>query len=337
MPKQFITLQDIHSLNGTVGPLIEENIEVAPVVARTPVKRMDGLEYTQPVRKTRPSGGFTNVGEGIQVTAGSYDNIKFNCKHMEAQLEVIESVIKAHQANGTPVEDILTGEASALMKDQLVDLDLQFFKGALSGVTGANKGFPGLQQMVDDSMTFGAGGTSSTLTSAYIVFEDIDHGVSFLMPNGHEISLSPWQFGQLVVLGSRTNGTLQKTNGYSSGLTGYLGLKAVKPERCIARVCNMDKNNPLDDTIGELVRSMFKAGYKPTVCYMNPMSVFWLQKGRSATVVHNNPGAKTESGGRDLISPRPTDVGGIPIVETDSLTQDESEVADANARTSDLL
>lgn len=332
---QHLTLKDIHARDDAVGPLIEENLDVAPAFARTPVKRINGLSYKQAVRKALPGGEFTDVGQGAKVTASEYDFVDYICHHLEGQLEVYESVIKARKkGEGMESEDILAEEAAGFMRNQMIYFDNQFFKGKASGVPGAKKGFAGLENLTAATMTLGAGGTSSALASAYLVFESVEQGVSFVMPNGEEFELSPWNFGQLITAGSRGGGDLRKTNGWSSGATGYLGLKATKPERCILRVCNIDKSNPLTDEIGSLAHALFKAGFKPTACYMNEMTRFYLQRGRNATTIMN--GNKTATGA-DIIAPTPTTLAGVPIVLTDSLGFDESEVTGANARLDNLL
>jgi hypothetical protein len=334
MPKQFLTLSDVHAQNRSVGPLIEDNLDRAPVWGRVPVTRSRGLTYEQAVRTKYPSGEFTHVGEGALLTAAEYDLLEFRCKHVEAQLEVLESIVKArHRNTGAAVEDVLELEAGGYIRQEMRDIDSQFFFGAASIHRGAAKGFPGLIDMVATSNTLGAGATTGTThTSAWFVFENADEGVSFLMPEGEELNLSPWQFGQVQLSGSVDGGDIRKTNAYTSGLTGYIGLKAVRPERCIWRVCNINKTNArLTDEIAALIRALAPSGYTPTACYANPMVGFWLSGTRAPTTIEGAPVASTYAG--DL----PASVGGIPLVYTDSLKLNESEVLGANARLTALI
>lgn len=332
---QHLSLLDIHAMQGAVGPLIESNLDAAPVWGRLPVKRIIGRNYDAAIRLSYPSFEFTDVGQGSLVTASTYDHKTFVCHHLEAQLEVLESIAKAkQQQEGLELEDVWALEANGFFLQMMTDIDRQFFFGKASNVRGATKGFNGLINLVDAAMTFGAGGTGSTLTSAYMVFEDADSGVAFTMPRGDELTLSDWLFQQLLVSGNKADKNLRKTNGWSCGMTGFLGLKAEMPERAIARICNIDAAHPITDQLASFVRAKFKAGYKPTAIYMNDLAQAGLQKTRSATIVAN--GAKSTDGG-EVQAPIPTTVAGIPIIITDSLTFTESEVSGANTATSVLL
>jgi len=327
MAKQFLTLLDIHAMNKTVGPLIEEVIHEAPVVGRTPVKRIEGTRFDQLVRKSLPRGGFTNPGDGVLVSAGGYDSVAFDCKHMEAQLEAKESFIKKKiRQEGGGIGDVLAMEAEGYIKQQLIDLDVQYFDGTKNAiVNGASNGFAGLVDLVDPSMVFTAGGaTANKQTSAWFVFESEDYGVSFLMPNGEELNLSPWQYQSLLISGDRENGALTKTMGYSCGLTGYIGLKATTPKRCIARVANIESGNALSDKLAAFVNAMFLRGYKPTVCYMSDMSGFHTAASRENVVVSGKMSINSAS---ESFRSMPTEVAGIPIVFTDSISDTEAVVA----------
>lgn len=319
-----VTLLDVHARNGAVGPLIEENIHVAPTFARVPVKRIVGLSYKQAVRKTRPSGGFTDAGEGIEPGQGSYDYLNFNCQHLEGQLKAYKSIVDTQiMGEGSELNDILTDEASGFLQQQMIDLDKQFFYGRASGVTGAKKGYAGLQDLVADDMTFGAGGSGGSHTSAYLVFEHVTNGVSWLMPQGAggELSLTPWSFrDDLPTSGNKV------TQGWVSSMGGYLGLKAVKPERCIARICNISSAKIVTDQMVALILGRFLAGYKPTAIYCNSLVASWIAASRRATVIQNT--AATSA----AVSSMASDAAGIPIVETDSLGWDEAEVSGANDR-----
>lgn len=325
-----ITLLDIHKLNDTVGPLLELNQELAPAFARTPVKRMNGLSYKQPVRKGFPGFYFSDVGGGAPYTVGEYDSVELTCKHLDGQMRVLKSRLDASRlGENASLEGIQFLEADGFTQNLMIGLNDQFFNGPSSSQNNASKGFAGLKQLVASTMSFGMGGTSTGNASAYLVFENVDRGVSWTMPTGqeNELNLLGWQFNNSIEVSAASGSTpANYAPGWTNACDGYLGLAARLPQFCIAKISNIKQDHILTDGAVDLILSQFGGMYQPTVCYMPKLVRSWLRSSRSPVTITNQGVAGSPS------APMPTEIAGIPIEVTTALSFNETAVVADNTR-----
>jgi hypothetical protein len=313
-----VTLLTITQRNSAIGPLIEENIVVAPTWDRVPVKTITGLTYNQRVRTELPHGGFNNVGDGYTSSAGAYTTRAFGLKHFGGVLKIPSADVEAERIQaGSDTNSILVDEQSGFVKGQMLDFDNQFFHGPASGVTGADVGYIGLDQLVDSTMSFGLA-TDTTGGWAYIVLEDTNEGCSWLMKDNSNIDMLPWEFKQdMLISVNPSTGAFTTGPGYISTCDGFIGMKVGTPSRAIAIIKGITKATPLTDKVIMAALSKFKPGYMPTSIYMSKFSRYLLTASRTPTQVMNGRGNLSGSG--DFIAATATESNDIPIVISDNI------------------
>lgn len=314
MPKQHITLVDIHARNQAIGPLLEETADAAPEFDILPVRRINGTTYKQRVRTSRQGATFVDPGSGALVTASQYDVAEFECKTLEGQLEVYQSIaLEEAKAQGVEVADILTDEAVAFMAETRLNVGAEVFYGKKNAAN-----IVGLDKLVNSAMEINATGTGGSTASAWFIRLDPKNGVHFIMPNGHEMDLTEWLLQQIILAGSASGGDLKKTNAYVSGLVGKLGMGVHLPAKTIGRVKNITEAKPLTDALAAKLVAKFKRMYRPTHVFTNPQVGYYLQNSRTAM------GYIQDRGSGEAYAPLPRAVAGLPIIYTDSLNLAES-------------
>jgi len=329
------TLLEITKRNSAIGPLIEENLPLAPAWETVPVKTIKGLTYEQLVRTARPHGSFNKVGEGYSSTEGSYETKKFSLKHWGGVLKVPKSYVEAETLQaGSDRQDYMTDELEGFVQQQLIDYDKQFFWGTDSGVSGASDGFAGLSQLVDSSMTFGLAETAGSW--AYVVMENVNEGVSFLSLDGSTVDASPWEFRSDMLM-SASGTTITTAPGYICTVDGYLGMKCVSPSKTIAVIKGITKATPLTDKVIQAVCSQFEGSYQPTRIFLNKTTRFLLTSSRGVVTVARTQGkAPAQSG--EIVASTAIESNDVPIAVTDSLpTNSAAPSADDVARLTALI
>lgn len=304
------TLLDIAKRNGSdmlVG-LIDETIKYIPEISGktmegTTVPNMGaartikGQQYKTLVRTALPSVGFRDANSGVTASSSTYENRLVETFILNPRWQCDKAV--ADTSEDGP-EAFITLEAEAILTAAMQSLGAQFFYGRNSG--GDAKGHPGLVDSVQSTYTVDRTGTGSSCGSVYAVK---------FGPQGVQ-----WVFGengQLQVPDVRIE-TLYDSNskpytGYVQDMNVYAGVQ-VASIYSVGRIKNVTAAAPLRDS--DIYSLLAKMKIVPDVLFMNRTLLEQLRSSRTAT---NATGAP---------APRPTDVDGIPIAATDSLTMTET-------------
>ena len=298
-----LTLLDIAKRSGSdpmVG-LIEESVLVAPEFQTIPVRAITGTSYLATIRTGRVGSGFRRANAGVTPGNSKYTQRRIEAFFMDAQLQVDEALVKADPGS---IGSILADEGTGAVKESFISIGKQVY----DGVSADANGFPGLFAQVDSSMVVDAGGVGATCHTAWFLYENERDGVHFVLGNAGTLSLGEWVKQQVV----DGEDAAKRYTAYVNNMSAWLGLSVTK-QYTIGCVKNITKLKPMTDAIASELVSRFKVGFKPTRCFMSGDAKFWLQSARTATINGK------DSGKGDAFASAPTEVAGVPIVETDSI------------------
>lgn len=323
------TLLDIAKLNGNdaVVGLVEENLTYAPELSVVPARTVRGTSYRTVSRDTYPSVGFRAANGGVTYTKSTFLNRLHECYIFSGNIRADVAVAMAHEDGADAFKAI---EASGVMKQAMIKIGQQFFYGTAQDA----KGFPGLNAFHTaftteltnrsvDTIVVDAGGTTDSVASSVYGVKFGDQGLQFIFGNGSAIALGEW-FEQMV-----NDGTAgQDYKAYVNSLSAWIGLQAANPY-CVGRIKKLttDSGKGLTDSLGEDLLALYPVGYQPDVWFMTRRSRRQLQKSRSVVLSSGAPqrqnAANVGTGGQEIVAPVPTEMCGIPIICTDSLTNTE--------------
>jgi len=323
------TLLDIAKLNGSdkIVGLVEENLSYAPELSIVPGRTIRGTSYKTVSRDTYPGVGFRAANGGVGYTKSTFLNRLFECFIFSANVRVDVAVSRAHE-DGPDAYRAL--ESSGVMKQALIDIGSQFFYGTASD----SLGFPGLKTFHDafnteltarsvTNLVIDAGGTTAATGSSVYGVKFGDQGIQFIFGNDSGLSLGEW-FQQMVNDGTAGQDYLADV----ASMNAWIGLQAANPY-CVGRLkdATSDAGKGVTDSLLEDLLALYPVGYTPDAWFMTRRSRRQLQQSRSVVVTSGVPqrtnAAAGASGGRDIVSPIPTEACGIPIIVTDSLTNVE--------------
>lgn len=304
------TLLDIAKRNGSdmVVGLIEETVKFIPEISGVTMegrqipnmgaaRTIKGTQYKTLVRTALPTAGFRDANEGVTPSKSTYENRLVETFILNPRWECDKAVADASEDGP---EAFIALEAGAMMLSAMQALGAQFFYGRNNG--GDAKGHPGLIDSVQAAYTQDRTGVGAACGSVY--------AVKFGAQN---VQWVYGQNGQLVTPDVRIETLLDANNkkytGYVQDLLAYAGVQ-VGSIYSIGRVKNVSAAAPLRDS--DIYALLAKMKVVPDVLFMNRTLLEQLRSSRTAT---NATGAP---------APRPTDVDGIPIAATDSLTFTET-------------
>ena len=303
------TLLDIAKKNGsdTVVGLVEETIKFVPEISGVTMegktipgvgaaRTIKGTQYKTLVRTGLPTVGFRDANEGVTASKSTYENRLVETFILNPRWECDKAVADASEDGP---EAFIAMEAGAIMAAAMQALGSQFFYGRGSADA---KGHPGLVDSVLSTYTQDRAGSGSACGSVYAVKFGPQH-----------VQWVYGQNGQLVTPDVRIETLLDSSNrkytGYVQDMLAYVGVQ-VASVYSIGRVKNVTAAVPLRDS--DLYALLAKMKIVPDVLFMNRTLLEQLRASRTAT---NATGAP---------APRPTDVDGIPIAATESLTFTET-------------
>ncbi|MEI8341779.1 MAG: major capsid protein, partial [Verrucomicrobiota bacterium] len=168
------------------------------------------------------------------------------------------------------------------------------------------KGFPGLIASYDaDNKTVDAGGAAAKTSVWFVKFGERD--VQFVLGENSVLQMSPWRVESL----DDDNG--KKFPGYVADLTTWIGLQFVNKHSAV-RIKNIGTadGTTMNDNLAFEALTKFPADVTPNYYFMNRRTLEQLR--RSRTHVTSPTGVPT----------LPDNVGGIPIVITDSIVNTEA-------------
>lgn len=297
-----LTLLDLAKRSGSdpmVG-LIEEVLTVAPELRTIPTVPKAGTSYKITQRTAVGKGSFRHVNEGIAPTKSTYKQIDVPMFFFDGQMTVDEAIVKADDRR---LGDILADEGAGQLQGSYIALGDQIYRG----VTADAKGFAGFKASVASDMVIDATGTGSATHTAWAIYENTRDGVCLPVGNNGLLQLGQWTKQQV------NDASSNPYMAWVNNLSFYIGL-GLHSAKCIGCVKNITSAKPLTDALGAELVSKFPVGRKPTRWMISRDSAFYLQKSRTAIGQ-----VATDGKGGQGFSPRPTELAGVPIVETDSI------------------
>lgn len=300
-----LTFLDLAARTGSdaIIGLIEDVTTSAPEFRSVLARPLPGTSYKLTRRTALPSPAFRDANPGsLASSKSSYVQDLKQMYFLDCPLEVDEMIVKGDSRD---IGDLLSDEAAGALEAAFNVLGSQFYYGTAAD----EKGFAGLESQLSVDSVF-AGGTTST-TSAYLV--DISmQGVHFVVGNDGEIALPDWMKQKV------SNGNMA----FVSNLSSFIGLN-VGHTNAVYRVRGVNAaSNKLTDAKGAELMSKVpgRIAAKGTLrWFMNRTAAYSLQLSRSAV-------GQVDAGSRGMpaFAPFPTELGGVPIVITDSLLDTET-------------
>ncbi len=279
--------------------------------------------------ESTPVDIFKAMNEGVGVSKGNYELRDFRIAPAGSYFRLDKDFVKIDPARGAAY---MKNEAVRIVQDAIRKLGVQFFYGHGANATAAGaeeKGFQGIEPLVDASLTSSAGGTvsggSSSLTSAYLVkFSQFD-GVTWLFGQGGSFDVSDiYEVHDYQTVGgvSKAITWLQQDIKFFPGV-------AVQSKYAVGRIANIDTST--FGTVGSMSSSALtdehfmlalnKMKERPDVVFMTPEAGVLLGASRMLTLTVRGSTLK----GNQISMP--TDVYGVPICYTDSIINSEAQVS----------
>ena len=308
------TALDIAKLNaGSDGTqLIEANKNVAPELSLVPAFSIDELSYTSLRRISVPEGGFANIGQGTAPGVSQYENGKFQCFQYKNFIEEAKDKASAYRRGAAA---FLALTLSGAYQGAMRLLGRTFYYGANGGSIGGGTGAcPGILDLYDKAnmVIDAAGTTDGTASSAWFIKwgNQQDGNVSFVFGNNRGLAPLPNWIEAMIVPDPVANPT-KKTHGWQNELSAAIGVSLADPS-CVVRIKKItgDNGKGMTDALGQLAMEKFPVGIVPDVVLMTRRTRRQLQQSRVTSLVPKPP--------------LPTDVEGIPIIVTDSISNAEA-------------
>lgn len=278
-------------------------------------------------KEGEPSDPFRNVNEGLSASKGEYERTLFKLHNAGGYVQYDRALIDRDATRGAR---LMENEAKRVLEDAIRFLGRQFFYGGSSDGEASMKGFQGLEAFISDDMKVDAGGTATSsdktdLTSAYFVkFSELD-GVCWLFGRGGAFNLSEIERAEVP---DGSDGT-KLIPMYRQLLEFYPGL-AFNSKYAAARIANINVSTSstpstlsataLTDKHLLVAMEKFRGG-RPDALFMSRKAGVLLGASRQPTI---SISGKTMYSGEYTI---PTEVYGVPILYTDSLSSNESLVS----------
>lgn len=307
-----VTLLDLQKLNGhdRITGLIEENLNAAPEVMIIPARTITGTQYKTMVRTGLPSSGFRKGNDGRDTSKSKFTERLVECFILDSPIEMDKAIADAYEDGPDALMEI---EASGVMQSSMLTIGSQTIYGTDAGADG----FTGLQDFVDalGSVKVNAGGSTANTGSSVYLIRAGGQGVQYVYGRNSPFTMSPTRIERIT----GQNG--KKLDGYVSGLSAWVGLQCVN-KNAIARIYNLtaQSGKGLTDALvlQAIAESPRSAGFTHVI--MNSRSA--LQLALSRTITANEKGeART-----GLVRELPSEVGGLPIIITDSIVSTEAIV-----------
>lgn len=326
MANALISLLDITARSGSdpaIG-LLEETTTFSPELQVLMGRPISGTTYMA-TKRTLPTVAFRSANDGSDTIKSAYSQLLSQCFIIDGQMQADKAVVDAEAKSGVnqSVGDILFDEAQGVLVASGITIGSQTWYGT----TADAKGFAGILSLTNALSTavgptapapvISAGGTSANVqTSAYLVWNHIK-GVHYVWGNNQGFQMSDWRIQQ--VLGQNS----KPLTAWVNNLQGWIGL-AVNHSKSVARIANcehVDAKRLTDAKGAELLQyvplSIQQSG--GLRWFMNQSAAFQLQYSRSTVTNNDSEPIK--------FAPFPTELQGIPITVTNSITSTEAVVS----------
>lgn len=283
-------------------------LQDAPFFRSIPFVTATNGDEHQYVKETgAPAVGFRAVNTG-RAHDGSQDTlVTENLKFLDCGMTIDEAVALAYKRG---VSALNGREAIRHIRAGFRTAEVQYFQGVGFGgdALGFN-GFPdagGLNALADTMVMDGGG--SSARTSIYLMRLG-DDDVTGVMGMDGNIEIGETLRQRVQEIGDDTKFYFA----FCTAISAWMGLQ-IGGAYSIGRIANVGATDCDDDLISQGIE-LFPEERSPNVIVMNKRSVGSLRRSRTAT---NPSGAP---------APYPTEVHGIPIIQTGALSNAEGAIA----------
>ena len=271
----------------------------------------NGTDHKYLKQTVASSNAFRAVGAGLTKTPSQDQLVTDTLKILDGSFSVDKALADAYTKGGA--EAFMARELKRTMKQRMFEAESQ----VINGVNNDAGGFIGLRddtqldaladEMVVEAATPGAG--VNLQSSVYFLREGIDD-VAVIAGNDGRFDVAE----EATIIEKAVNpGTDNKVfPAYYIAICGYLGFQ-IGAARSAARLCNI-QGTLTDDDLYEAL-ALFPSARQANVIAMNRGSLKALRASRTAVNPTGSP------------APMPTNLDGIPIIVTDSITQIEAVVA----------
>lgn len=341
MSNQFLTIKDIVALDRLTDPasvgLVDNIVNVAPELDRVLGRPIPGISYEATILTALGSNGaFRKINSGVQLSAPSIDEKRFNCFPWDCQFSVEEALLIKKAGQGEAPAEVFETFASSGARQKALDLGRQFYNGSLNDPLGP----PGLidflttQRTQVDSRTglkidqvIDAGGTVAGHCETIWFIKQGPQGVHWLFGNGKGIMMNPWVRLPGVASPDSTTQNPRVHTAWRSNMFGYIGTSMAQ-YHAVGAIINVDTrstatlgNGLWNDNLVAQLFGKWPITMKPDLAFCTQLAGSALQQQRTVTnfVNGNSRGWTTGSAPiADFPTTLPT-MGSIPLVVTDSI------------------
>jgi hypothetical protein len=309
------TLLDKNVQERLLSTAIEEIGLASPEVTQIAAKTISGITAKTYVRTGVPKTGFRSPNDPVTFVSSQYETRVIELAPSSTAIFIDDLLA---QADDQGEAELKAQETIGVMQGVLLSMGAQMFYGKDID----SKGFDGLKSFIDDSMTMSADTTaaadSEEGTSVYAIVEG-PRGVQWVYGQNQSLSLSPFEDTFLPKDGGAVPGQAAKLNAWCA-IVSASKLAAAR----LKNIGDADGTTLNDDKIAELI-SRFPAGTRPTKLLMNRKAAEQLRKSRT---IYATASAGNAANGDSLGSAPSVEYAfGVPILVTDSILDDESDLS----------
>lgn len=282
-----------------------------PEVTQIDTKTITGISYNTLIRTGVPKVGFRKPNAPANYVASKHELRNINLFSISTMVHVDSLILQASEAGEA---EELAKEAASVTQGAMLSMGAQCFYG-----TRIDKdGFPGLHNYIDDSMVMSAEPDNAKTekgTSVYAIVEGV-RGVQWVYGKGQPFNLGAFRDRDRIENSKVIPGKGADLNAWLA-IVNHSKLTAAR----LQNVGSSESSGLTDDLIAELLMR-FPAGMKPTKLIMNRKALSQLRKSRNVVGV-----SSATNGGSFTSAPVPTEAHGVPILVTDSILDDESDLS----------
>ena len=307
MADAYLTTSDVAVFNKVdMDLMVSDVLNDAPLLRALAARTVRGNSFVYSKETVAPSVGFRAVNDGIENTKGTRQKVTVSLGVLDASFAVD---IAAAQSDERGEDHLMGVEALAHLKQAMREVEEQLLNGTVGNqAADAFDGFAdqtNLDELADDQVV-DAGGTAANTGSSVYLIRAGELDVQVLWGQSGEINIGDRQIVE-------RDGATGRFPAYYHPILGWCGVK-IGSVHSVVRIANLteDSGATLDDDLIYDALAVFPTSRQPTHIAMNRRSLKQLRKSRTATNATGTP------------APRPTDVDGIPIVPTDSISSTEA-------------
>jgi hypothetical protein len=317
MADDLVTLADMAKINdmNARDAGASDIFNAAPLLAALmAIESTNGATHTYMKYSGAPVVGFRAPNAGREHDKSTDTLVTIALKILDASFHADKKVVDIDKRNG--VAGYMAREAKRHLAQAFRKAEEQLINGIVgSGGVGASAdGYAGLidsYRYLNSPRVVNCGGGATNNRSSVWAIRTVpdESGVCVVLGDG-EIRVEDF-FIQFV-----EDGDGKKFPAYMQEIDGWVGLQ-IATANTVARLVNVGATGPLtDDKIADLLNE-FEEEAPATHLVMNRHARKQLQQSRTATTTTGAP------------APIPTEVFGVPIITTSSISNNETAVANA--------